>query len=106
MASAHDTVSDGSVIGAEFRCFWRLFRPESDSYLSTRLIDTADSSLPATTGYHKIQLQEALFNFRFLGNMNISSTELFSDIHKLHKAIKQIQINRRSSSTVLKYNRG
>ena len=72
------------------------FRPESDSYLSTRLIntaDTGDSSLPATTGYHKIQLQEALFTFRFLGNMIISSTELFSDIHKLHKAIKQIQIN-------------
>ena len=53
MASAHDTVSDGSVIGAEFDDS-RDFRPESDSYLSTRLIDTGDSSLPATTGYHKI----------------------------------------------------
>ena len=29
--------------------------------------------------------------------MNISSTELFPDIHKLHKAIKQMQINRRST---------
>ena len=64
--------------------------------MSTRLIDAADSSLPATsqsTGYHKRQLQEDLFNFRFLRNMNIGSTELFSDIHTLHKAMKQIRIN-------------
>ena len=82
-----------------------LFRPESDSYLSTRLIDSADSSLPAmtqSTGYHKRQLQEDLFNFRFLRNMNISSTELFSDIHTLQKAMKQIRINRQ----LTKYNRG
>ena len=70
-----------------------------------RHCDSADSSLPAmtqSTGYHKRRLQEDLFNFRFLRNMNISSTELFSDIHTLHKAMKQIRINRQ----LTKYNRG
>ena len=60
------------------------------NFVDTHTADTADS-LPATSqsiGYHKIQLQEDLFNFRFLRNMNISSTELFSD-----KAIKQIRVN-------------
>ena len=93
MASAHDTVSDVSDIGAEFDDSIDF----SDSYLSTRLIDSADSSLPAmtqSTGYHKRQLQEDLFYFRFPRNMNIGATELFSDIHKLHKAMKQIRINR------------
>ena len=88
MVSAHDTVSDGSVIGAEF--------DDSGDFVDQNqtVICRPDCSLPATTVYHKIQLQEALFNFRFLGNMTISSTEVFSDIHKLHKAIEQIQINR------------
>ena len=99
MVSAHDTVSDVSDIGAEF--------DDSSDFLDQNqtVICRLDSSLPATTqstGYHKRQLQEDLFNFRFLRNMNISSTELFSDIHTLHKAMKQIRINRQ----LTKYNRG
>ena len=79
MASAHDTVSDVSDIGAEFYDSSDFLEQNQtvicrldSSTLTGHTADTADS-LPATTQstvYRKIQLQEYLFNFHFLRNIH------------------------------------